>query len=163
MTKVIVVKLAHLEQEIAECAERIKRDFVTVGLHLGTIRDERLYRENHPTFDEYVRSRWGFTSGRARQFIAAAETVTVVTLLGLPEPATEREARKLVPTVGRLDRELLQAPKDLRCEYKAVRTGDSWGVLAMWENGMTEMAHFGYDEWLAKSLADEYNANEAAR
>ena len=68
-------------------------------LPLGTIRDGRLYRADHATFEEYCRERWGFARGFARNYankvIAAAEVVgnlgtTVPTL-----PANERQARPL--------------------------------------------------------------------
>ena len=73
------------------------RQFVEVGLALMEIRDARLYRAEFGTFEEYCRERWGMASSRARQLIAAAdtvrnlETVTMVTVF----PATERQARPL--------------------------------------------------------------------
>lgn len=42
------------------------------GEALATIRDERLYRVSHTTFDDYVRERWGFTRWTANRMIAAA-------------------------------------------------------------------------------------------
>lgn len=71
--------------------------FVDVGLALIEIRERRLYRAMHRTFETYCRDRWGMAASRARQLIAAAnvvrdlETVTTVT------PANERVARCLAP------------------------------------------------------------------
>lgn len=47
--------------------------FIEVGLALRSIRDEKLYREQHKTFEKYVSERWGFDRSRAYQFIDAAE------------------------------------------------------------------------------------------
>jgi hypothetical protein len=65
--------------------------FVDVGLALGEIRDSRLYRETHATFEDYCLERWKFTGRRGRQLIAAAEIGTVVPV------ENEAQARELVP------------------------------------------------------------------
>ncbi|MEU4823116.1 hypothetical protein AB0H37_14695 [Actinomadura sp. NPDC023710] len=66
-----------------------------VGNALLRIRDGRLYRADFGTFEEYCRERWGFSDSRARQLIGAAQTVTTVTVAGLPAPANEGQARAL--------------------------------------------------------------------
>lgn len=83
---------------LAECERVIERGlktFIDVGEALARIRDERLYRETHATFEDYCRERWDFDASRARQLIVAAKTVTLVTVGGQPAPATERVAREL--------------------------------------------------------------------
>lgn len=84
-------RLADLEQVV----ERGLQTFYEVGSALLEIRDKRLYRQSHNTFETYCRERFGFSDSRGRQLIAAARTVTAVTQLGLPAPTTEREAREL--------------------------------------------------------------------
>ena len=70
----------------------------TSGNALLEIRDSRLYRTSYGTFEDYCRDRWSFNSSRARQLIAAAETIailqsdTIVSLL----PSTESQTRPLV-------------------------------------------------------------------
>lgn len=96
-------------QRLAACEAVIERGlgtFVEVGEALLTIREARLYRETHKTFEEYCRERWGFNDSRARQLIGAAETVTTVTVQGLPAPRNEAVARELAP--------LRQEPEKLR-------------------------------------------------
>jgi hypothetical protein len=83
---------------LAECERVIERGlktFIEVGEALAQIRDERLYRETHATFEEYCRERWDFDASRARQLISAARTVTLVTVGGQPAPASERVVREL--------------------------------------------------------------------
>jgi hypothetical protein len=94
--------LAELEEVIAAGLQT----FVEVGQALMEIRDGRLYRDSHETFEIYCRERWSIGSSRARQLIAAAESVTTVTIAGLPAPTNERQARELVA--------LLDQPDELR-------------------------------------------------
>jgi len=68
-------RLAELEIVVGQGLDT----FIEVGTALMEIRDSRLYKELHPTFEEYCLERWGFTASRARQMIAAVKTVTDVT------------------------------------------------------------------------------------
>ena len=91
-------ELARVSAALAECERVIERGlktFIEVGHALAQIREERLYREAHPTFEDYCRDRWEFDASRARQLISAAKTVTVVTVGGQPAPISERVAREL--------------------------------------------------------------------
>lgn len=73
------------------------RTFVDVGNALLAIRDgERFRAREYKTFEAYCRGYWGFVDSRARQLMAAAETVTVVTESGLPAPPNEGVARELM-------------------------------------------------------------------
>ena len=85
-----VDRKAQLEATI----EHGMQTFVEVGLALMEIRDDRLYRAEFGTFEEYCNQRWGWTRMRASQLIAAAAVVQNVNL-GLQNPATERQARPL--------------------------------------------------------------------
>jgi len=84
-------RLAELEAVV----DRGLQTFYEVGSALLEIREQRLYRQSHKTFEWYCRERFGFSDSRGRQLIAAARTVTAVTEQGLPAPRTEREAREL--------------------------------------------------------------------
>ena len=82
--------------------------FFEVGAALLAIRDRRLYRECHPTFEAYIQDRWGFSRPRAYQLIEAARVAknlsTTVDIKGL----NERQTRALAPL----------APDDQRVVYK---------------------------------------------
>jgi len=83
---------------LADCEQRIERglkSFVDVGEALATIRDSRLYRRTHATFEDYCRERWGFSDRRASQFIEAASVVPKILGTGLPVPVVESQARAL--------------------------------------------------------------------
>jgi hypothetical protein len=91
MSLVDAAQLAEHEAVI----ERGLKTFVKVGEALLAIRDQRLYRANYATFDEYCSARWGFKASRARQLIGASQTVTNVTAIGGQAPETESQAREL--------------------------------------------------------------------
>ena len=80
--------------------------FVEVGKALAKIRDGRLYRETHATFEAYCAERWGWSRVRAHQLIESSEVAGDVTPMGVISdirrgpwdtrpPATERTARPL--------------------------------------------------------------------
>jgi hypothetical protein len=89
---------------LAECEAVIEAGlttFVEVGEALLHIRDNRLYRQGHRTFEVYCRERWGFSKVRATQLITAAETVTAVTT---PATRGRRRARRRPSVASRSPR-----------------------------------------------------------
>jgi len=73
--------------------ERGLETFVQVGEALAEIRDRKLYRTEHPTFDAYLDKKWSLSRSRACRLIQAAETVKVLPTGNRPQ--TERQARPL--------------------------------------------------------------------
>ena len=92
MTGEILPSLAECEETIA----RGVRGYVEAGEALRTIRDARLYRETHGTFEDYCRERWGWNRNRADQLITSAATSLQLEGSGAPAPANEAQARELV-------------------------------------------------------------------
>ncbi|UYM03442.1 hypothetical protein [Solicola gregarius] len=80
-----------------ETIERGLTTFVEVGAALARVRDQRLYRDEYGTFDEYCRKRWGLSKGHASDFIARArETVAIATTdPRAPRPTNLGQAREL--------------------------------------------------------------------
>lgn len=85
--------------------ERGMNTFIEVGNALLAIREERLYRDGHATFEDYCRERWGFGRDYADRMIAAAAIVPTIVSTGLPAPTNEGQARELarVPEEDRAD------------------------------------------------------------
>jgi hypothetical protein len=72
--------------------------FIEVGQALAEIRDRRLYRATHRTFEEYAHERWLLRRTRAYQLIDAAVVDTALsTIVDTPRPANEAQARELAP------------------------------------------------------------------
>lgn len=86
-------RLADLEKVV----ERGLSTFVEVGEALLAIRDERLYRLTHGTWEAYLSDRWGFSDGRWRQIKAATEVAHALSVTTGSAPTSERVARELVP------------------------------------------------------------------
>jgi hypothetical protein len=84
------VRLIALERVI----DKGKNTFVEVGNALSEIRDSRIYRSSHGTFEDYCRERWDWSKRSAYQFIAAAEVVENVRNCA-HKPASESQARPL--------------------------------------------------------------------
>jgi len=91
--------LAASEQtELIDC-ERIIEDgyaaFLKVGLALAKVRDSRLYRAEHATFEAYCESRWGFTRTRAYELMSAANISQAVSEISDIPVSTESHAKEL--------------------------------------------------------------------
>lgn len=97
----LVNRLSKSERtELARQEKRIDKalpSFVEIGEALNLIRDNKLYRGTHGTFDGYLSERWGFTRQRAAQIIGAAETMAALPVSVRPAVTTERAARALKP------------------------------------------------------------------
>ncbi len=68
--------------------------FLEVGEALLKIRDGRLYRELHPTFEDYCRKRWQMGGRHASRLTAAAAAAKNLGPIG-PIPSSESQIRPL--------------------------------------------------------------------
>jgi hypothetical protein len=86
---------------LEDCEAVIERGlatFVEVGEALAEVRDLRLYRATHDTFEAYCDQRWSLSRKRAYDLIGAAEIVGSLSPIGdTPKPANEAQARALRP------------------------------------------------------------------
>jgi hypothetical protein len=70
--------------------------FVAVGEALMEIRDSRLYRVEHATFEEYCKVKWDFTDNFARRMIRGAEVVENIKTVPIGTlPQSESQTRPL--------------------------------------------------------------------
>lgn len=83
-------------------------NFIEVGEALLSIRDERLYRIEHKTFEDYCRKKWSFTRHQANRLIGASAAVANLEPTG-SKPASERQMRPLVPLEPEQQREAWEA------------------------------------------------------
>ena len=93
-------RLRKLELAVAEGIS----SFVVVGEALKEIRDAKLYRESHKTFEKYVDDKWSMGRNYANKLIASADVSKV---LGTVVPNNERASE--IKTEGQL-RELRNVP-----------------------------------------------------
>lgn len=104
------VALLTREEAVAleDCEQRIERGlrtFLEVGSALTVIRDSRLYRETHETFEAYAKERWNLSRTRSYELMTAAEVVSAIADTGQAPPENEAQARQLsrVPEPDRAD------------------------------------------------------------
>lgn len=87
------------QARLAECESTIERGLSTfgqVGAALLGIRDGRLYRDTHRTWETYLSERWHISRAYAHRTIEAAE---VASMLPNGNVHTEAVARELVPVM----------------------------------------------------------------
>ena len=99
---------------LEECEATIQANlagFIQTGEALATIRDGRLYRETHPSFEAYCSERWSLSRNYAHRLIQASGVITNLLPIGntgevtLPMPMNEAQARPLAKLMPELQRE----------------------------------------------------------
>ena len=103
---------------LAECEQIIERGlttFVEVGQALMEIRDQRLYREQYGTFEEYCRKRWGWSRIHVHRQIEAARVASLLPIGNTP--TNEAQARELVPLLRKDEAEVIEVWRELRDQY----------------------------------------------
>jgi hypothetical protein len=108
-----------------------KAAFVQVGEAIAEIRDRRLYRSSHDTFEAYCQETWGWTRRNANYLITSSEVVT----------ALPKDLGTMVPN-HRVAREVAKIPAEKRAvlEYKGwnVVIGEAMQGVKRGEDGATE-------------------------
>jgi hypothetical protein len=94
-------ELEGLEQEVAAGLS----EFLRVGRALSTIRNKRLFRETHATFDQYVTERWGLGIGGTGALITSFHIAEQLQDAGINLPAQTtqsamRSLSKISPAEG---------------------------------------------------------------
>ena len=97
----MIEKRTELEHHEA-IIERGLMTFTEVGTSLMTIRDKRLYKETHSTFESYCQERWGWSRQHATRHIQVAQIADILSPMG-DKPTTERQARELTPLLDQPD------------------------------------------------------------
>lgn len=117
LTKREQSKLLKLEDTI----QRGLDSFYEIGQALEEIREARLYRVEHPSFELYCRDRWGMSKTNANRHILAFKTTKLLAPIGVT-PAKESQVRPLT----KLD------PEDQLEAWRKVvdRAGDASKVTA---------------------------------
>ena len=91
--------LSESEQQLRSQLEAaVEQAFWVAGRALQILRDQRLYRCTHRTFESYCRERFGHSRQKAHFLIVAAEVYQVLSTNGVQIlPANERQIRPLNP------------------------------------------------------------------
>lgn len=88
--------------DLATCEaalDNLRVAFWAAGKALQVIRDARLYRQDHATFEEYVEQRWDMSRSQAYRLIDAWPLAERLSPMG--DTLNERQIRELLPLAGR--------------------------------------------------------------
>jgi len=94
ITALTTTEQLELERQEAVIARGVET-FVEVGNALAAIRDQRLYRTKHESFESYCRDRWEIGRSQAYRLIDAAAVVSNVSPIGDIVPSNEAQTRPL--------------------------------------------------------------------
>lgn len=89
----------HERKLLEDMEKRIElgmRHFVRVGQALAVIREGRLYRESHPTFEAYCQERFELGRRQADRLVAASNFVNKISPSGLILPKNENQVREIL-------------------------------------------------------------------
>lgn len=67
--------MSQLEEKIEDAFDSAVEALLQAGRSLRDIRDQKMYKEKHGSFEKYVFDRWDMKRGRAYQYIAAADII----------------------------------------------------------------------------------------
>jgi|694.fasta_scaffold111856_5 hypothetical protein len=84
--------------ELAAAESRIQRGlsgFIDAGAALSLIKDNRLYRDTHATYEGYLRDRWGLGTDYANKLVLAMTIALDLERKGLLPPVRETHAREI--------------------------------------------------------------------
>lgn len=124
---VVTVETLAFAQEAEELTEdeekerhrlelKVERAFHEAGIALRKLRDKRLYRSTHRTFEEYVKERFGYSRISAHYRIAAVDVIDNLLTIG----------EQILPTSERQVRDLASLNPSMQCQVwqKAVEQAD---------------------------------------
>lgn len=111
------------EHERLFLERRVERAFYEAGKALAQLRDRRLYRSTHKTFEDYCRDRFGHSRQKSNYLIAAADVFDNLTTNGCQNslvedlttigtqilPTSERQVRPLTKLEPQQQQEIWQA------------------------------------------------------
>ncbi len=96
-------RLSDLEQaDLATCEaalDNLRVAFWAAGKALQVIRDARLYRDAHATFEDYVEQRWDMSRSQAYRLVDAWPLAERLSPMG--DKLNERQVRELLPIASR--------------------------------------------------------------
>ena len=134
-------------RELEQVIERGQRTFIEVGSALQDIRDERLYRDTHDTFEAYLANRWPeIGKRRIHQLMDAAQVAANVNPGSLAPITNERQARPLVGLEPDQAREAWEAATEA---HGATPTGEQVQRIVT----RYAPAPLDFTEWAARAKA----------
>jgi hypothetical protein len=111
-------------KELFRLEKTVEKGFYLAGVALTQIREQRLYRKTHSSFEKYCRDRFDFTRAAARYLIGAAEVVNNLKCKQFVYtfPTKESQCRPLLGLTPELQRKVwLEAVKQASGKVPSAR------------------------------------------
>jgi hypothetical protein len=102
------------ERERHRLETRVDRALGEGWAALKQLRDRRLYRSSHNTFEEYAKDRFGYNRAHAYRLIQAAQVIENLSPIGRQNNQMPPIGRHQLPTSERLCRELSKLPSQVQ-------------------------------------------------
>lgn len=115
-------------QELQKQEAIIETGVNIVGKALSIIRDKRLYRDSHSSFEDYCQDRWGISKRHSNRLIQAEKVIDNLGPMGPTQPLSERQARELVKS----------EPEIQRLIHKEIQEGTNKATAKLYKEKATE-------------------------
>lgn len=103
------------ERDRLHLERQVERAFYEAGKALRQLRERRLYRSSHKTFEEYCLSRFGYTRMSAAYKIAAVTVIDNLSTNGLQNAEMSTNGLQILPTNERQVRPLVPLEPGVQC------------------------------------------------
>ena len=94
MEKLLTVPESQRLRSLEVVISKGKNMFMEVGCALAEIRDSKLYRTTHKSFEDYCREKWGWSKTHCNRLIEASAVVADLAPIGV-KVTSESQAREL--------------------------------------------------------------------
>jgi len=118
----MLLELSTIEQSELDQLESIINQnvgaFYKVGSALAKIRDSRLYRDSHSTFEDYCKDKWDMGRNYTNKLIASASVIESLGTIVPIQPTNEAQARPLTKLLPEQQQQAWQQVIDTAPEGK---------------------------------------------
>jgi hypothetical protein len=135
------------EAELIKCEQVIENGlgtFLDVGRALADIRDNRLYKATHKTFELYCKDRWDLGKAHAYRQIDGYEAVTL--LEQKRSPIGDKMESEYSDSVNEIPQEMILPRNEAQVRPLTKLTPDqqveAWALVLEWVNGGAKLTSF---------------------
>jgi hypothetical protein len=136
------------ETQLAACEQVIAQGlgtFLDVGRCLAEIRDNRLYKATHKSFEKYCKERWDLSKPYATQKICGYEAVAMLEQK-MVAIATENDGEEKTVAIGDKNPEIILPRNEAQARPLSRLTPDqqveAWSLVLEWVNGGAKLTSY---------------------
>ena len=158
------LRLVELEQII----DRGIQTFYEVGKALEEIRDRKLYRETHKTFESYCQEKWQIARQTANRYIRAVKVMEILEPIGSKIPTKESQVRPLTGLPESIQLEiwqeaLEQSPNGMPTGAAVSRLVEEKGYGKTKNKSVSELEHLRLENYNLKEKIQQQQIEKERR